>query len=747
MKKKCFIVLVIQFFSATLWGQFSFEYANSIPVIHGTDTLKHAWTGGLNNVQISTIDYDFDGDEDLFIFDRSKNNIRLFSQDTKPNGEKKYSFIYNSHQLFPSDLIYRVCLVDYNQDGRKDIFTYGIGGLKVYKNTGNENDGLTWELVSSMVNSQYPNNYTNLYVSSSDIPAIIDVDLDGDIDVLTFSTGGQHVEYHQNQSMELYGIPDSLIFVQMNQCWGKFKEDMNSNSLMLNNTEYPCEGGDISTPRGSAPSSNRHAGSSLLALDYDNSGVMDLIIGDVSYTNLILLINGGSEPNTNSPMISEEYNFPSNSNPVDLDLFPAAFYEDLDFDGLKDLFVGSNAKIVSQNKTGCWFYKNTGTNANPNFIYQTNAFLQKEMIEVGQGSIPTLVDLNGDGLLDLIVGNFYQYKNSNERVSTLSYYRNVGTPNTPVFKLIDNDYLNLSSSGYGYRLAPAFGDLDGDGDQDLVLGREDGTIQFRENIGTTNIPNFNSITNNFLDLEGNIIQVQAYSFPQLFDLNQDGKLDLILGNKDGKISYYENMGSNSSPAFQLKNNLLGGIDLFTESPDGYSTPHFFSLHDTLHLFLGGLDGKLHYYTNIENNLETGTSFDLISSNYLNVEVQGYSSFWVNDINQDGQMNLLVGQDLGGLYHLEVDSLGTNQLNKIQHQRTVQLFPNPATSNFTINYNSAEQANLKIFDASGKKILEQNRFYSGDSVDMLPFRKGIYFIEIHFENGSKNVQKLILVDTN
>lgn len=58
-------------------------------------------------------------------------------------------------------------------------------------------------------------------MSSSDIPALVDVEGDGDLDILTYHISGEHLEYHQNQSMELYGIPDSLEFVLKNQCWGR----------------------------------------------------------------------------------------------------------------------------------------------------------------------------------------------------------------------------------------------------------------------------------------------------------------------------------------------------------------------------------------------------------------------------------------------------------------------------------------------------------------------------------------------
>ena len=90
----------------------------------------------------------------------------------------------------------------------------------------------------------------------------------------------------------------------------------------------------------------KHSGSTILAIDIDNSGVLDLVVGDVSYPNLNLLINGGTAPNTNSAMISNDNTFPSNSLPANMQVFPAAFWLDTDFDGKKDLIVGANAKNI-----------------------------------------------------------------------------------------------------------------------------------------------------------------------------------------------------------------------------------------------------------------------------------------------------------------------------------------------------------------------------------------------------------------
>jgi hypothetical protein len=102
-----------------------------------------AWSGGLNYAQASAIDFDYDGDQDLLMFDRSSDNIQLFEQITV-NGIKKYQYVYNGAQFFPSDIRYRVTTVDYNQDGKMDLFAYGIGGIKVYKNTGDAVNGLQW---------------------------------------------------------------------------------------------------------------------------------------------------------------------------------------------------------------------------------------------------------------------------------------------------------------------------------------------------------------------------------------------------------------------------------------------------------------------------------------------------------------------------------------------------------------------------------------------------------------------------
>jgi hypothetical protein len=189
-------------------------------------------------------------------------------------------------------------LADYNLDGKNDLFTYGIGGVKVYRNSGNSGVGLQWVLEKNLLYSDYNGMFMGLYVSSADIPAIVDVDGDSDLDILTFSIAGDHVEYHKNMSKELYGHCDSLIYVLKNKCWGGFREEVTSNTITLFDPGILCTSGNVPNPQlpvitKPEEEEKAHAGSTLLALDLDNSGVLDLLIGDVAYGNLNKLMNGG----------------------------------------------------------------------------------------------------------------------------------------------------------------------------------------------------------------------------------------------------------------------------------------------------------------------------------------------------------------------------------------------------------------------------------------------------------------------
>lgn len=729
-----------------VYAQFGFVNKNDVPVLRSGDTLINAWGGGINYSQVSDLDYDFDGDQDLFLFDRSSNNILILEQVQGWNGPF-YKSVYDAAQLFPQDIRYRAALVDYDQDGKDDLFAYGIGGLSVYRNTGDAINGLQWELVSPLIYSSYNGNFTNLYISSSDIPAIIDVEGDGDIDILTFNISGRHVEYHQNQSMELYGIPDSLIFEQKNECWGLFSEFSNTNDIYLNDPNPPCVGGSIPNPLKSdkpLPDSGtfKHSGSTLLAIDIDNSGVLDLIVGDVAYTNLVLLTNGGTAPNTNSAMVAQDPNFPSNTTPAYMELFPASFFVDVDFDQVKDLVVCPNARNISENETSVHYFKNIGTNTNPNFIFQNKNHLQNEMIEHGTGTMPILFDYNEDGLKDLIIGNLFRFLPGLLKESTAALYLNTGTATNPVYTYADYDIFNLSSQGFGLKSVPTFGDIDNDGDEDLFLGKEDGTITYYENQSVGSGALFSAGQNNYQDNTGTTIFSGGYAYPQLFDLDKDNLLDLIIGRKDGKIDFYKNVGTAASPSFALQDNSLGEVNVATLTPDGYASPHFFRHNDTTHLFIGADNGKLWYFDDVDGNLGVSDTFNLISDQYLNIDAGRYSSFWVDDIDSDGNLDLFSGHDLGGLLHFEVEPGNTIGLQDLPMKKQVILYPNPNRGSFKLKSDDVI-THILIHDQYGRTVFQGNPNDKDVSI-ALNITDGIYIISITLQSG-KTEQKRVVIN--
>lgn len=713
------------FFYENAFSQTGFSKIDSVEVKIDGNTVKFPWAGGLNFCQFSTIDLNLDGIKDLFVFDKTGNRITTLINKGTPNSVD-YKFAPEYIPDFP-ELVNWVLLVDYNCDGKEDIFSSATGGIAIYKNI-SDASGLKFILEEDLLLSNYNPSMINLYVSATDIPAITDIDNDGDIDILTFSILGSFVEFHKNYSMELYGHCDSLSFVLETSCWGNFEENNVSNQVSL---DISCKGKSFEVSNGGG---SRHAGSTLLALDMNGDGDKELVIGDVSSTQLLLLTNGGSKDD--AYIIAQDPDFPSNTLAASIFTFPAAFFLDVDNDNIKDLLVSPSAPNASENFNSIYFYKNSQTNEAPVFNFIKNNFLQDDMIDVGEGAYPVLFDFNRDGKFDLFIGNYGYFDNiSGVPKSSIAYFKNIGTKEFPKFDLITRDFGSLESQGF-LNIYPSFGDMDGDGDDDLIIGEQDGGIHFFENTnGSLSNPVFSLTGPNYFGLD-----VGQASAPILIDVNRDNKLDLVIGERNGTLNYVENTGSTTNPVFDTLIEFWGEVDVRKQGfTVGYSIPFMFESNGKFVLVVGSENGGLYVYDNIENNI--GGIFNKVSSSWGNIFQGIRTSASVADLNKDGIPDMVVGNYAGGisLYY------GNNIISTHDAFKGIrfEIFPNPAADYLLVEINSPAgiENTITIWNMLGEILLKKNNAQLTEKIFLEGIPSGIYLIEVKNPRGS-SVHKFI-----
>lgn len=722
-------------------AQWDLHFDPNIPVTRQGTGLDLAWAGGLNNPQIGEIDLNGDGLKDLFLFDHS------YTSGAKPvillrtagAGTAAYRVTRDYDQVAPLNLLHDWALIrDFNCDGKEDIFSYTQAGFGVWKNV-SQGSQPAFEQVSNLVYSNYVSpsgagTNANLFISQVDLPGIADVDNDGDLDILTFSLLGSYLELHKNLSMELYGTCDSLKYELRNKCWGFFAENFSTNSVTLNipcqfnvpNPELPTEG--EADPEGGEGDSRAHAGSTVTPIDLDGDDVMDLLLGDISYNNIVGLYNGGST--SYAFMTQEDTLFPSYDESVNLVLFPAAFHLDVDGDGKRDLIVTPNATSLSHDHRSVWYYRNIGTDAAPLFDFQQDDLFQERMLEFGQGAMPIAFDENGDGLMDLLVANHGYYAPGGNYVGKVALLRNVGTPTAPAFSLVTDDYLNLSTSGIGLSMYPALGDVDGDGDLDLYIGDLQGRMHFYRNTATGPVAQFTLVQANITDAGGAVIDVGQFATPLLHDLDGDGLLDLIVGERNGNLNHYRNTGSQSAPQWTLASETLGGVSTVEWwNVTGHSVPVIYTnAQGEREMLLGSESGALYRYGGIEGNID-GTWTELDTA-FLQLDDGARTGICLHDFTGDGEPDLVVGNFRGGLSFWRSDlSSGTSE--SMARLMPVDIRPNPARDRVEVSagLNPPSGCSWVVRNALGQVVLRAAAQSDRCTLDISGLQGGVYLIRM------------------
>jgi hypothetical protein len=458
-------------------------------------------------------------------------------------------------------------LVDVTEDGAADLFLgRGDGKVAIYYNQG------------TPATPAYPAAPDVTLATGVDAaPALEDLNNDGLLDLVVGHQGGSL--YHFQNS----GTITSPVWTQLTDTYGGFTETtrMQPSFVDLDNDNDPDlligRDGDLVWYRNDGPPSNPSwtrmtagymgfGGSSAVSPalgDWDNDTDLDLVTGE-HWGNLRFFRNDGP-PSWPEQIISFPFDLAGDSAPA---------LADLNNDGTPDLLVGQVQGRVEQ-------FTNTGSSSNPDWRPDGEP-LSPISGPNHPHAFPTFADIDGDNDQDLFIGvGGWQGPGAG---GNIYHYRNDGTVITPSWTLVVTDFLGIDVGGWS---TPVFVDIDDDNDLDLFIGDEAGTLTFVENTGLPNAPSWAAPVTTYAGLN-----LGAYSAPSFLDADQDGDMDMLVGLEHGSLAYVRNTGDANSPSWQLVSTSHPRIDV-----GAHATPATADLDGdgALDLLIGDGDGGLNLY--------------------------------------------------------------------------------------------------------------------------------------------------------
>ncbi|HTN18519.1 MAG TPA: VCBS repeat-containing protein, partial [Chitinophagaceae bacterium] len=229
MKNKYLLSLTLLCCAGLSHAQFQgyvYKEDSSIKVTRAGVEKTLAWCGGLNTPQFASADLNKDGLADLVVYQRDRNSSVKTFINTGTAGAPAYRYSPRYSKNFPLCSYYLI-LKDYNGDGIADLFESGGRGFTAYRGYYNAANELCFDKYKSL----YYNNDRgsspgdiNASVNPQDIPAIVDVDNDGDLDFLAYYDDGRFINWYQNMQVELGKPKDTIVIRLADHCWGKTEQ-------------------------------------------------------------------------------------------------------------------------------------------------------------------------------------------------------------------------------------------------------------------------------------------------------------------------------------------------------------------------------------------------------------------------------------------------------------------------------------------------------------------------------------------
>ncbi len=646
-----FFIISINLFHPTFPQPFEREL-NLIPVIDGDGLLQNIFSGGHNNLEHQFVDIDADDDLDIFYLD-SDQTFGWYK-----NIGDKFNADFELELNIPVGLYFSnwFYFVDIDADNDIDYFTGNIDKISLFINDGNVNSpsfslqqDILLDNVGDPIFSEFDSNHL-----------LVDIDADNDYDLMMGSTAGSLIYY------ENIGTPQQFNFKFITNVW--------QNIVII--------GGDFANMR--------HGASSIEFADIDADNDLDLFWGDFFSKSLYFIENQGTATNPNMQLVSNVY--PINSDSVNTSGFNMPRFADIDADDDLDLFV--SVLYNSTVQQSLMFYENTGNQSTASHQRVTENYLKT--LDVRNNSILTFTDIDDDSDLDLFLGSLIS------PLGTVHFLENTGTNSNPSFSYYDSSFFNIEKD---LSTSPVFGDLDGDGDYDLLVGKFNGQIDAYLNSGSSSMPQF-STSSILLDANSNTIDVGNSAVPFLIDIDNDFDLDLAIGGFGGKFDFYLNVGTPQNYSFQ-KDTFYFAIGTILLDVGDNSTPFLidYDKNGSIDLFSGSRNGKLYYFKNEGNNLSP--IWKEITDLFINANFGGNTAPYFIDIDNDSDTDLLLGNVKGGLYlydNTEVSIVAEWEVKPVDNF-ALNSYPNPFNPevNIILNTSTGEIITIDIFNILGEKV--------------------------------------------
>ena len=175
-----------------------------------------------------------------------------------------------------------------------------------------------------------------------------------------------------------------------------------------------------------------------------------------------------------------------------------------------------------------YWARNKGTDAAPKYVKPERVEAGGAPVDVYGRPSPNFADFDGDGDLDLLCGEF---------LDGFTYFRNIGTKTVPSYA----KGVRLPVRMELCMITPTAVDWDGDGDQDLIVGDEDGRVAWLEHAGriVDGVPLFKTPV--YFRQQAADLKFGALATPVGVDWDGDGDQDILAGNTTGQIGFFENL--------------------------------------------------------------------------------------------------------------------------------------------------------------------------------------------------------------